>query len=133
MAQLMTRLRLNWCGSPDNEGFVRTFGILVAITFSLLILTVLGVGVLVWPFFLLWILVLGTRVRAILRKYYHIPAHRCFPRTCHGLLEDFCCMLFCSCCATIQMAQQTHDEKQYPYECFSPTGLPTFAPGVEAI
>jgi PLAC8 family len=133
IAQLMTRLRLNWCGFPDNEGFVRTFGILVSITFAFLIVLATGVGFVVWPFFTLWILVLGTRVRAILRKHYRIPARYCFPNTCNGLLEDVCCMICCSCCATIQMAQQTHDDKQYPYECFSPTGLPTHAPGVETI
>lgn len=133
VAQLMTRLRLNWCGFPDNEGYVRTFGIVVTITFAFLILCAIGVGFTVWTFFFLWILVLGTRVRARLRHHYRIPARLCCPNTCHGLLEDFCCTLCCSCCATIQMAQQTHDEKQYPYECFSPTGLPTYAPGVEAI
>lgn len=141
LGQLMTRLRLNWCGREDDEAAVRTFGIIVSISFVCLLLCALGVGFFVAPFFLIWLVVLATRIRNHLRHHYHIPPHRHFAcgggsdkddgsDSWGGVMEDLCCSLWCSCCSSIQMIQQTHDTINYPYECFSPTGLPTFAPVV---
>ena len=143
LGQLMTRLRLNWCGREDHEAAVRTFGIIVSITFCYLLLCATGVGMFAAPFFIIWLVILATRIRRQMRRHFQIPplaqqeqqndaSHRkhCCCRDNKGLMEDFCCSLWCSCCVTIQMARQTHDEKRYPYECFSPTGLPTYAPDV---
>jgi hypothetical protein len=38
------------------------------------------------------------------------------------------CGLCCSCCAGIQIARHTHDERRYPYNACSQTGLPSWAP-----
>ncbi|CAB9520713.1 expressed unknown protein [Seminavis robusta] len=133
MGQLMTRLRLNWLARLDHERYNRTFGILVAITFCYFCTVAFGIGGFVYPFFCLVIVLLGMRVRALMRQHYRIPARYCCPKVTCGYpekiiaWEDFCCLFWCTCCATVQMAQQTHDDKEYPYECFSPTGLPPHA------
>jgi len=123
IGQLMTRLRLNWCGEEDPEAAVRTFGIVASITFCYILLCAIGVGMFVAPFFMIWLWFLATKIRSLIRQRYGISAP-------YGACEDFCCSVWCLCCSTIQMARHTHDEKRYPYECFSPTGLPTYAPDI---
>jgi len=43
-------------------------------------------------------------------------------------LEDGCCMLACGCCALIQMARHTHNDREYPGYACTVTGLEVGAP-----
>jgi Cys-rich protein (TIGR01571 family) len=70
---------------------------------------------------------IGSNLRTQLRRRYRIPA-ACCPRVCDGRCNDCLCMLACGCCATIQMARQTHNDLEYPGYCCTTTGLPADAP-----
>jgi Cys-rich protein (TIGR01571 family) len=124
--QLMTRLKLNWCGQPDKvHGGARTFGTVAILFIAFLFLEMIGwegVGLVFW----VYCLFVFMRTRGAFRRQFRIPTETC--HGCHGRLEDFCCGLWCSCCSAIQMARHTHNEKRYPYEPCSPSGLPIYAP-----
>ena len=124
--QLMTRLKLNWCANPDRiHAGAKTFTTVAIIYILYLFLNLLGLEIAGFAFFI-YCLVVFTRTRGAIRRQFRIPAKTC--GCCKGGLEDFCCALLCGCCTSIQLARQTHNEKKYPYEPCSPTGLPSFAP-----
>jgi Cys-rich protein (TIGR01571 family) len=71
---------------------------------------------------LLIVLILMIRVRSQFRHHYNIEGN---------CLADCCTMWFCTCCASIQMLRQTHDEEEYSYTCCNClTGLPDNAPEI---
>ena len=83
-------------------------------------------GVAVWYAFYIYIIVALTLARNNFRKKYNIPAQHCG----ESVLDDCCCAYWCGCCTLIQMHRHTHDEKSYPYEITSKTGLPENAPEI---
>jgi hypothetical protein len=125
-AQLLTRMSLSWLGEPASpEQVANTFGIVVGIFIAFLVFNfwIPFVGII----FLIYGLVYGTRLRKIFRTKYAVPAS-CFGDA--GCWDDCCCTFWCGCCVTIQMARQTHDEEEYPYQCCTSTGLPPNAPSI---
>jgi hypothetical protein len=131
-AQLLTRMGLDWLGQPGSpEKVANTFGIVLGIFIAFLVFNfwVPFVGII----FIIYGLVYGTRLRKIMRTKYDVPASCFGDASCcgdAGCWDDCCCTFWCGCCTTIQMARQTHDEEQYPYQCCTSTGLPLNAPSI---
>ncbi|CAB9499338.1 expressed unknown protein [Seminavis robusta] len=126
--QLMTRLRLNWCGQPDKVHFgAKTFSTVVVIFIVYLFTQIIGWGI-VGLAFLVYMVIILSRTRGSIRRHFQIPA-KTFP-CADGTLEDACCGFWCGCCSLIQMARHTHNETKYPYEPCSTSGLPPYAPVV---
>lgn len=125
MAQLLTRLRLNWKGQVDSdEETALAFNKIVLGAIAVLIIgyiPVIGwiVVMIYWWLVVFWI---GATVRRRVRERYKIPAKT--------NLEDAVCMCCCSCCAAIQMARQTHDDTEYPGYCCTTHGLEPDAPAL---
>jgi Cys-rich protein (TIGR01571 family) len=126
VAQIMTRLGLDWCGMPNPTNAAGTFSMVVLLYFAFLAAMVALVGVVFLPVFVCYIIVIFTRSRYYLRRQFEIPTEYC--HSCDGVMEDCCCQIFCCCCSTIQMARHTHDEVRYPYQYDQPNGLPPDAP-----
>ena len=125
-AQLMTRMRLNWCGEPDRvHAGAKTFETVVIIFILYLSLSLVGLhfaGIL----FFIYSMIAFTRARGAIRRRFKIPA-KIFG-CCSGGLEDCCCVFWCGCCSSIQMARHTHNEDKYPYNACAHDGLPIYAP-----
>eukprot|EP00934_Nitzschia_sp_Nitz4_P008749 Nitzschia sp. Nitz4//scaffold109_size72162//33335//34168//NITZ4_005846-RA/size72162-processed-gene-0.42-mRNA-1//-1//CDS//3329532763//8739//frame0 len=132
IAQLLTRLGLTWDGKPGTpEQTALSFNrILFGMIFALALWKIPLVGGFSLLGYYLWIVVgVGASVRGHMRRRYNIPPtlpNRCFNAGTH--LDDRCCMLFCGCCSTIQMARHTHDDKEYPGHGCTTTGLGLDAP-----
>lgn len=137
LAQIMTRLKLNICGVPSpphSDGYEATIWCISISWFVVLLLScgLLAVDVATaFSILLIWIIcisIVGANVRSNMRRRYNVEAD-CWP-ACDGVMEDFCCSLWCCCCTSIQMARETHDEKAYPYHCCTATGLSADAPEI---
>jgi len=129
LAQLAQRLQLTALGYPN--GGTGAFRTIVVFYLMYLVFCMLGVGMVVYPFYLLFFVALGANIRYNYRKHYNIPTsmascHSC----CDGMLEDCFCSCFCECCESIQIARHTHDMKNYPYYPCSETGLSPAAPPI---
>jgi Cys-rich protein (TIGR01571 family) len=126
-AQIMTRMNLDFIGRPGSPSQVsRTFAIVVGAY-----VVALGLSIpfpLTQVFFAFYACLIGTRLRGAVRKRYHIPGACC--TGCRGCVDDCCCMLWCPWLSTIQMQRHTHNEKIFPYQCCTPTGLPLCAPEI---
>jgi len=145
MAQIMSRLQLNWLGikaSPVDAGNAfRTIIIVIIAYYTLTILwsyifpgdwyleddggeyvhidDPLGI-VLLWALkavFTIWSIVSLMFTRRALREKYEIPEERC-----HGF-EDLVCSTFCSACAIAQMARHTADYGNYGAMCCTEDGV----------
>lgn len=126
IAQLITRLKLNWKGMKDSnkEEVSLSFS---RIVISAIVVLLLGYIPVVGFFILLlyWLFVvayIGTNVRYVIRRKYKIKAVTRF--------DDCCLMTFCGCCSAVQMARQTHNDKEYPGYCCTTNGLEPTAPSV---
>lgn len=126
IAQLLNRLSLNWRGKADHtrETALSYNKILLSYIAILLIGTIIGTYLLVLVYTLVLLLYTGRNLRAHMRKKYNIPSR--LP----SAVEDCCCMAFCGCCATIQMARHTHNDKEYSGYCCTNNGLEPEAPKV---
>jgi Cys-rich protein (TIGR01571 family) len=130
LAQLVTRLRLNWQGVPDTP--LETSLAYNKIVMSFVVALVLGkipvlgsvIVLLYCVFLLLWT---GRRVRSHMRTTHAIPT--CW-EAMPGAVEDTLCMCCCSCCTLMQMARHTHPDKEYPGYCCTTTGLEPSAPEI---
>jgi Cys-rich protein (TIGR01571 family) len=127
-AQLLTRMGLNWYGKPGTPELVaKTFSVVVTIFIVYLlfgwVIPFLG------AFFVIYTLVYGTLLRQAIRTKYAVPATSCGGAG-DGCCEDCCCTFWCGCCTVIQLARQTHNEDQYPYQCCTSTGLLPDAPSI---
>lgn len=124
--QVMTRMRLDWLGQPDRvHAGAKTFGIVSLLFIAYLSLSLVGICFVGLAFFI-YSMVAFTRARSEVRRRFRIPAY--ILGCCNGGLEDCCCIFWCGCCSSIQMARHTHNEDKYPYEPCAPNGLPTYAP-----
>lgn len=126
LAQIMTRLGLDWCGMPNPAKAASTFSIVILVYFACWASYLMVFGVVFFPCLVFWMWAIQTRTRYEMRKYFEIPPDYC--AACDGAGEDFCMTFWCTCCAGIQMHRHTHDENRYPYEFIQPTGLPEDAP-----
>lgn len=146
MAQVLTRLKMNWLAvrAPDYEWrrTYRTVLGLVAVYWALTVLLMprherespvllrtLLYRLVGWTFTAYTLVVLTTLRRAV-RIMYDIPlTYRCF-----GQWEDLCLSFWCSMCAIGQIARQTGSYDDQEAACWSATGLrssPSVDPAVE--
>jgi Cys-rich protein (TIGR01571 family) len=97
-AQLMTRLKLDWCGLRTEDAS-QTFAIITFLWVMFLIFNywLVGLGI-AWVIFMV---IVGTRLRGTFRKRYNIPVSgKCGNSDC---MDDCCCIFWCDCCSVIQM------------------------------
>jgi Cys-rich protein (TIGR01571 family) len=126
VAQLLTRLRLNWRGLEDHprETSLSFNKIVLSFVAVLVFGNVPAVGLFIILFYCVTVMVwIGGAVRKNMRQRYRIPDRM-------GGAEDCVCMSFCGCCSLIQMARHTHDDKEYPGFCCTTTGLELEAPKI---
>jgi Cys-rich protein (TIGR01571 family) len=135
----MTRLKLDWLARPGRD-WSQTFVIMIAITIVYAIVTTMlrpavvvnyddEVGMttetetaspiydmttFVYGVFMLVVL---TITRKVVRERYQIPETRCVG------CEDVCCALWCGCCTVSQLARQTADYDVEDAQFFTPDGL----------
>jgi Cys-rich protein (TIGR01571 family) len=151
LGQVLTRLKLDWFGSPTDDKVPREWSAfrvisLVWIAYAAFHYTV---GVVSFPYsangtksddpplwstvlmgadnglsvaFSLYTLIVMVRARSYVRAKYSIPE-----RDCAGC-EDCCFSYFCHCCVVAQMARHINDYERYPADCCSETGLAAAAP-----
>lgn len=117
-AQLQTRFNLNWRSAQDAppETVRRTF--VASMIVFLVFWTFIGWVPEAFILYLVFYFFIQTRLRKNARLRYDIPGN---------VVVDFFRTLFCSCCSTIQMVRQSHDEKEYPYDGCAVDGLPIWA------
>lgn len=140
MAQVMTRMRLDWLGetAPDEER-KKTFKTVVYILFVYWIIGGLLPDPVIYeqnghtivkshPFlsmlknalnlaFGIYTLVALTRTRKAVRERYEIPER-------HAVgCEDLCCSFWCGCCTVSQLARQTINYETHEARWFTDTGL----------
>lgn len=149
LAQVMTRMRLNWYASPatvEQEG--NTFECMLISWVVILFIFYLaypapvsedefgGAGfVYLYPVIAIYciftILVLA-KTRYTARKRYNIRPKYHY---CNGLMEDVCCSLCCNLCTISQLAKETTDYNTIPEAWLSNTGLaiPIHSAGVVKI
>ena len=110
-----------------------------------------GFGLLLTGLYMLVLLVwIGGNLRHTVRQRYRIPptffncntssnnicSYCCSCHNdnnnnyCYERIEDGLCMCVCGSCALIQMARQTHNDKEYPGLCCTTTGLERKAPEI---
>jgi Cys-rich protein (TIGR01571 family) len=131
LAQIMTRFHLNALGVYGPLRYHQTFWwilviwiVYIGVLFSLI--DGGPVGFVVEVLFLAFFVVIATNLRSVMRTRYDIRPECCVG--CDGVLDDFCCVIWCWPCTTIQMARHTHDTYTYPYHCCTTTGLSGDAP-----
>lgn len=125
LAQVMTRMELNWLGQPAlRSSWQRTFFIVVAITFLPLIVrsiclaiyfisintTAYMIAQSLGLVIIVYIMTILVRTRVYIRERYGIQG---------GCFQDFCCSFWCQCCVVAQMLRQTHDYREDPVGCCS--------------
>jgi len=146
MAQVMQRMKFNFCGDPSNdyEPVCSVFTIIrIATIFSVAMINILlmsqndAVIETIGPILILvlrivqvfgiYSIIAFTRARISMRRKYKIKPSCC---STDGCIEDCCTVWWCSCCAAIQMARHTHDERKRnnTYDWTSRTGLYPGAP-----
>mmetsp|Transcript_21966 Transcript_21966/g.24685 ORF Transcript_21966/g.24685 Transcript_21966/m.24685 type:complete len:258 (-) Transcript_21966:209-982(-) len=156
MGQVLTRMQRTWYGTrstPPSEEYKKTFGIVVTIWICYILLC----SVLYCPptpidyhddvvdddtdpdcpvwkqlvfntltsVFGLYTLIVMIRLRRAIRTKYNIPEGCCLG------CEDCCCIFFCGCLSSIQMAHQTANYEEVGQAmCCNSTGLlpPTTIP-----
>lgn len=114
LAQVMTRMGLDYCGKPDPGNAPGTFSIMILVTICFyLSFLLVGLGVLFIIPIQIYLICACTRTRAAVREKFEI-APEYFDAN-DGCIEDCCCGLVCPCCTAIQMAR-----KLIPGLCFLP-------------
>ena len=127
--QVLQRLKLNALGMPgdhQNTCMIMTGAFFAAWILAIILGALTKVGYIAWYAFYIYVIVAMTLGRNNFRKRYNIPGSACG----ESALDDFCCSFWCGCCTILQMHRHTHDERHYPYEMTSNTGLPTYAPEI---
>jgi Cys-rich protein (TIGR01571 family) len=125
--QVMQRLQLDVFGWKSGK-YKGTCSIITSVFVIHLALSMLGLGFILWPFYTIYTWLAFSNARYAYRKHYEIKPSTC--DCCDGRMDDFCCIFWCGCCAGIQLARHTHNGRQYPYECCSPTGMSERAPEI---
>ena len=125
--QVMQRMGLNPIGMPGDSKNTCTIMAVLTIVVYFFVGILLGtttIGYFMYLIFNIYFVVALTCARKHLRQRYNIPGTTCGD----SALDDCCCVYWCGCCTVIQMHRHTHDEKVYPYDLTSKTGLPEGAP-----
>eukprot|EP00540_Astrosyne_radiata_P011647 CAMPEP_0116834858 /NCGR_PEP_ID=MMETSP0418-20121206/7220_1 /TAXON_ID=1158023 /ORGANISM="Astrosyne radiata, Strain 13vi08-1A" /LENGTH=209 /DNA_ID=CAMNT_0004464455 /DNA_START=30 /DNA_END=659 /DNA_ORIENTATION=+ len=119
VAQLMTRMNLDYSGNEAKPAAVRRT--LLAVFFLSAALSIISYGLAA----LVYLVYILSRVRFHMRKRYGIGG-----TTACNAIGDFCMSFWCGCCAIIQMNRHTHHENVYPYDALAPDGLDIEAPKI---
>lgn len=126
LAQLVSRLKVNWQGKPDlPQEAILSYNKIVMSFITVLFLGTIFPGsgfFLLFAYLIFCLLWIGRNLRQTMRQKYKIPA------TTHESVDDCCLMAFCGCCSLIQMARHTHDDKEWPGYCCTTNGLELGAP-----
>jgi Cys-rich protein (TIGR01571 family) len=151
LGQVLTRLELDWFGSPTDDKVPREWSAFRVISLVWIVYAAFHytVGVVTFPYsangtksddpplwstvlmgadnglsvaFSLYTLIVMVRARSYVRAKYSIPE-----RDCAGC-EDCCFSYFCHCCVVAQMARHINDYERHPADCCSETGLAAAAP-----
>lgn len=121
LAQVMSRLKVNWRGKPTTEENSKsTHTLLFHWTLWVYLLTICAPSLgLVLGFALASFMIVAVwHVRSSLRERYAINEHRC--RGC----EDIACSVFCNVCSIMQMSRHTaRYSKDRNAACFTTSGL----------
>jgi hypothetical protein len=135
MAQVLTRLKMNWCGdrAPEYE-WKRTFRkvvVIVGLYWGMTILLSPYHGKEEAPFlqtmlyrmvgwaFTIYTLFVLTKLRQQVRLMFDIPVRI----WCFGPWEDLCLSFWCGLCVVSQVARQTCEYEEQRAACWSSTGL----------
>ncbi|GAX23706.1 hypothetical protein FisN_12Hh283 [Fistulifera solaris] len=141
LAQLLTRLQLNWNGQAARSAAE------ASLTFNRIVLSFVAVlvfgqftpgisPIIVFAYLFLLLVFVGSNLRKTMRKRYEIKTATNLKCCCFCMkeesftVEDAVCMSVCGCCSLVQMARHTHDDKEYPGFCCTTTGLELDAPAV---
>mmetsp|Transcript_10689 Transcript_10689/g.30546 ORF Transcript_10689/g.30546 Transcript_10689/m.30546 type:complete len:266 (+) Transcript_10689:34-831(+) len=130
LGQVMQRFKLDACGRPGSS-YESTCMVVSIITVVFnVILFVLGntsrIGTVIWLALIIYLTIITTMTRIGFRRKYNIPA-KCCGESC---MDDCCCSFWCGICVICQLHRHTHDEREYPYELSSNTGLGSNAPEI---
>ncbi len=131
MAQIITRMKLTWRGQEGTpeEASLSFNKLLLSLVFTMSVFWVPIMGNLfMMTYYLTVVVYIGSQVRSYMRQRYKIPST--LPTRVGERVDDFCMMLFCGCCSTIQMARHTHDDKDHPGHGCTTTGLQFDAPEI---
>ena len=132
----MTRMKLDWQGRPAPAGeWSKTFHNMVYITLVYIVAGILfspaapedepsALYNLISFSYGLFLLVLVTKVRRIVRERNQISETRCIG------CEDCCCAFWCGCCTVSQLARQTADYDSEDGRFFTNDGLSPRSPPV---
>jgi Cys-rich protein (TIGR01571 family) len=156
LGQVMTRMSLDWTGSPVARvaGWWSAFKVLL-ISFIVYIVVSQFLSMLVMPYqtnsdgqqvsysdLPTWVLVVCAFQHSLAIAYaifllvvstrtraYIRQKYEIPEQHCSGC-EDCCCSFWCGCCVASQMARHTADYRTYNAACCTDTGLPETAPHV---
>jgi len=140
----MTRMGLNWAGSPIERPGPNTrsaFKVIfcIVVVFWIIYSVLAGVsaavesttgGTVYVPYYILgWVYVvfflfIVIRTRGYIREKYGIRE-----KYCEGC-QDCCLGFWCPCCTVAQMARHTADYRTYSAGCCTETGLAGGAPDI---
>lgn len=125
MGQVMQRFKLNPFGVPDNYQntcvIMTVFWVVMLAFFWGFIGGSSGVSSFFAIVWLVFMTIAILNARYYYRSKYNIQPKNC--SACDGRMEDCCCAFWCECCVAIQLVRHTHDHHNYPYQCFTQTGL----------
>lgn len=158
LAQIMTRMQLNWCGEQKGPAaasstFKHVLIIFLAYLGTREVLNAFmranapplpdddSVTIEISEFSATWWVLYGlswaTEIVFFLYMLVMVIRTRSLIRKKYAIpedhctgCEDCCCSWFCSCCAVSQMARHTADYDTYPASCCTTTGLPSNVPGI---
>lgn len=141
MAQVISRMQLNWLGEPGTAYSTRkSFNVIVilvvcyifyssslelaAMPFDekerpLLLPALKFLGIFLFSLYSVYAL---CRTRETVRARFQIPEQYCMG------CEDLCCSIFCGICTVSQMLRHTGEYETYPGTCCTKTGHPDDAP-----
>lgn len=131
IAQIVTRLKLTWNGEEGTpaQAALSFNKLVLALVFTMAFIWIPFVGgIFLFLYYFVVIVYVGSKVRSYMRRRYKIPST--LPTRCGDRIDDFCMMLFCGCCSTIQMARHTHDDKDHPGHACTTNGLQYDAPEI---
>ena len=152
LAQVMVRMRLNWCGGHDTlASSASTFKRVLILSIGYVIfMHVLPYFVLslippdpqdatgftpppsLGPFYILLGIMKGFQLAfvfyimtAIIRTRQAVRSKYAIPEQCCPGCEDAVCAFCCGCCTIMQMSRHTADYEKYEAPCCSETGIPS--------
>jgi Cys-rich protein (TIGR01571 family) len=156
MGQMLTRMKLTWAGTPSSqlEEYKNTFKTVIGIAIAQWAIYAFfycpletfeetdddKIGLKAVPnddcplwknllatwtqyIFGVYVFIVMVRLRYAIRAKYNIPEQNCIG------CEDCCCIFFCGCLSSVQMAHQTTDYDLIRATCLTSNGLP---PGVDS-